>query len=85
MFGQEAHIVNASSEGTLNAMFALLVQLKASILLVTADAFFLSRREQLVALAARHSIPALCWARDTVKLVSIPGRFSTVPNQPICL
>jgi putative tryptophan/tyrosine transport system substrate-binding protein len=66
MFGQEAHIVNASSEGELNAVFALLVQLKAGILLVTADAFFLSRRDQLVALAARHSIPALYWAREFV-------------------
>jgi len=66
MFGQEAHVVNASSEGELNAAFALLVQLKAGILLVTADAFFLSRRDQLVALAARHSIPALYWAREFV-------------------
>jgi putative ABC transport system substrate-binding protein len=66
MFGQEAQVVNASSEGELNAAFALLMQLKASILLVTADAFFLSRRDQLVALAARHSIPALYWAREFV-------------------
>ena len=66
MFGQEVHVVNASSDGELNAAFALLVQLKASILLVTADAFFLSRRDQLVALAARHSIPTLYWAREFV-------------------
>jgi putative tryptophan/tyrosine transport system substrate-binding protein len=64
MLGQEAHVVNASSEGKLNAAFALLVQLKAGILLVTADAFFLSRRDQLVTLAARHSIPVLYWARE---------------------
>ena len=66
MFGQEVHVVNASSDGELNAAFALLVQLKASILLVTADAFFLSRRDQLVGLAARHSIPTLYWAREFV-------------------
>ena len=66
MFGQEAHVVNASSEGELNAAFALLAQLKAGILLVTADAFFLSRRDQLVGLAARHSIPTLYWAREFV-------------------
>ena len=66
MLGQEAHVVNASSEGELNAAFALLVQLKAGILLVTADAFFLSRRDQLVTLAVRHSIPVLYWAREFV-------------------
>jgi putative tryptophan/tyrosine transport system substrate-binding protein len=65
-FGQQAHVVNASSEGELNAAFATLVQLKAGILLVAADAFFLSRRDQLVALAARHSIPALYYAREFV-------------------
>jgi putative tryptophan/tyrosine transport system substrate-binding protein len=66
LFGQEGHVVNASSEGELNAAFALLVQHKAGVLLVTADAFFLSHRDQLVALAARHSIPALYWAREFV-------------------
>ena len=77
MFGQEAHVVNASSEGELNTAFALLVQLKAGILLVTADAFFLSRRDQLVALAARHSIPALYWAR---KFVLAGGLMSYGPD-----
>ena len=66
MLGQEAHVVNASSEGELNTAFALLVQLRAGILLVTADAFFLSRRDQLVTLAARHSLAALYWAREFV-------------------
>ena len=66
MVGQEARVVNASNEGELNAAFALLVQLKAGILLVTADAFFLSRRDQLVMLAARHSIAVLYWAREFV-------------------
>jgi putative ABC transport system substrate-binding protein len=66
MLGREARVVNASSEGELSAVFSLLVQLKAGILLVTADAFFLSRRDQLVALAARHSIPVLYWAREFV-------------------
>ena len=81
MFGQEAHVVNASSEGELNTAFALLVQLKAGILLVTADAFFLSRRDLLVALAARHSIPALYWARKFVLAGGLMsyGRWRRVP------
>jgi putative tryptophan/tyrosine transport system substrate-binding protein len=66
MFGLLAHVVNAGGEGEFNAAFATLVQLKAGILLVTADPFFLNRRDQLVALAARHSIPALYWAPEFV-------------------
>ena len=35
-------------------------------LLVTTDAFFISQRQKLVALAARHAIPVVYWAREFV-------------------
>jgi putative tryptophan/tyrosine transport system substrate-binding protein len=40
--------------------------MKADALLVSTDGLFLSRREQLVALAARHKIPAIYFGRDFV-------------------
>ena len=64
--GQQVHVVNADSEGDLNRAFATFIELKADALLVSLDAFFLSRREQLVALAARHKIPVMYFARDFV-------------------
>jgi putative ABC transport system substrate-binding protein len=64
--GQQVHVVNADSEGDFNRAFATFIELKADALLITLDAFFLSRREQLVALAARHKIPAMYFARDFV-------------------
>jgi putative ABC transport system substrate-binding protein len=67
MFGLQAHLVNAGSEGELSTAFATLVQLKAGALLVTADTFFLSRRDQLVALAARHTIPVIYFSREFVE------------------
>ena len=39
--------------------FASLVQLQAGALLVLADPFLSSRREQLVALASRHAVPSI--------------------------
>ena len=64
--GQQLHVVNANSEGDFNQAFATFIELKADALLVSLDAFFLSRRDQLVTLAARHKIPATYFAREFV-------------------
>ena len=55
--GLKLHVQYASSERELDAAFATLVQQRIGALLVDADAFFLNRREQLVALAARRAVP----------------------------
>jgi putative ABC transport system substrate-binding protein len=57
-------ILKASTEGEIDAAFAALVQPQAGALVVAADPFFSSRREQLVVLAARHAIPAIYEYRD---------------------
>jgi putative ABC transport system substrate-binding protein len=57
-------ILKASTEGEIDAAFATLVQLHAGALVVGADAFFSSRRDQLVALAARHGVPAIYEYRE---------------------
>ena len=64
--GQQVHVVNANSEGNFNQAFATFIEMKADALLISLDSFFLSRREQLVALAARHKIPAIYFSRDFV-------------------
>lgn len=58
-FGQRLVILNASTEGELDAAFASIVESKATALLVSSDPFFLSRRDQLVALVTRQGIPAI--------------------------
>jgi putative tryptophan/tyrosine transport system substrate-binding protein len=57
--GQNLHIFNASNEIDIEAAFAALVQQRADALLVGNDAFLTNRREQIVALAARHAVPAI--------------------------
>jgi putative tryptophan/tyrosine transport system substrate-binding protein len=56
--GLELYVFNASSETDISTAFAALVQ-RTGALVVQADAFFNSRREQLVALAERHKVPAI--------------------------
>jgi putative ABC transport system substrate-binding protein len=64
-FRLQLHILNASAESEINAAFASLDQLRAGALLVGTDPFFFSRREQIVAEAARHSIAAIILPEST--------------------
>jgi putative ABC transport system substrate-binding protein len=56
--GQPIQLLNASTEGEIDTAFAALVEQGAGAVLVGADPFFNSRRQQLVGLAARHRVPA---------------------------
>ena len=57
--GQQLRILNASTESDVDAAFASLVEQRADALLVGNDVFFTNRREQIVALAVRHAVPAI--------------------------
>jgi putative ABC transport system substrate-binding protein len=54
----------ANTESGIEAAFATLLQQRAGALLIEPDAYFLDRREQLVALAARHAVPAIYSRRE---------------------
>jgi putative ABC transport system substrate-binding protein len=58
------HVLKAGSESEIDIAFAALGQLHAGALLVGNDAFFNSRRDQLVALASRHAVPAIYESRE---------------------
>jgi len=57
--GVQLPILKAGTESEIDAAFASLVQLQAGALLVAADPFLSGRRDQLVALASRHAVPAI--------------------------
>jgi putative ABC transport system substrate-binding protein len=57
--GLQLRILKAGSESEIDAAFAILVEMHAGALVVASDSFFSSRREQLVALASRHGVPAI--------------------------
>lgn len=64
--GLQVQIHNASTVGEIDAAFAAIVRDRADALFVAPDAFFGSRRAQLVTLAARDRIPAIYSSRDYV-------------------
>jgi putative ABC transport system substrate-binding protein len=62
--GRQLLLLEASTEGELEAAFATLIRERAGALLVATDTFFVSRRDVIVALAARHAIPAIYEFRE---------------------
>jgi putative tryptophan/tyrosine transport system substrate-binding protein len=56
--GVQLVVLHASSDHDYEAAFARLIEQKAQALLVCASPLFNNTRDQLVALAARHNIPA---------------------------
>src|SRR5262249_17500797 len=54
--GIELLILNAGSERDIDAAFTSFVQKRANAIILGADGFFLSRRDQLVGLAARYGL-----------------------------
>jgi putative tryptophan/tyrosine transport system substrate-binding protein len=57
--GMQLVVVRANAESDFAAAFSTLVRQQAQALLVCSSPFFNARRQQLVVLAARHSMPAI--------------------------
>jgi putative ABC transport system substrate-binding protein len=62
--GQQIVILNASSEHDIENAFATIVQQRVGAILIGSDPFFTDQRNQLVALAALHGIPAIYQWRE---------------------
>jgi putative tryptophan/tyrosine transport system substrate-binding protein len=62
--GLQVILVEASSESEIDSAFAEILQKRAGALLVGADPFFNGRRNQIVALAADHALPAIYEQRE---------------------
>jgi ABC-type uncharacterized transport system substrate-binding protein len=77
-------VLNVESERDLNPAFASLVEQRADALVVSASAFFVSRRDRLVALAASNAVPTVYQSREYMAaggLMSYGSDFSDVYRQ----
>ncbi len=62
--GVRLNILKAGTESEIDTAFATLAQLHADAVIVQADPYFTTRRDQLVSLAGRHAIPAIYYFRE---------------------
>ena len=72
-------VLSASTESGIEAAFGTLVQERAGALVVSGDSFLVSQRDQIVALTARHAVPALYHRRE---FTVVGGLMSYGPSLP---
>ena len=62
--GLQSHVLRASTPSEIDAAFGALVDLRAAALVVAGDRLFTTQQSQIVALAARHAVPAIYIYRE---------------------
>ena len=82
--GRRVVVVKAASEREIEPAFTEIIQAGARALLVAGSPFYATQRRELVALAARHSIPAIYDVRDYAAaggLISYSASFTGAYHQ----
>ncbi len=78
--GQKVLILHASSEREFAAAFTTMVQSRINALIVGADPFFSSQRDQLIALTARYRVPAIYEWHEFVQAGGLMSYGSNLPE-----
>ena len=78
--GLQLHVLHASTEGEIDAAFAILVQLQADGLVISGDPLFNIRAEQLAALALRHAVPAIYLSLEFAAAGGLMGYGASVSD-----
>ena len=64
VLGLAIQVVNASTDAELDRAFASLAEQQVAALIMLPDPFFIGRRDHIVALSARHALPAMYDRRE---------------------
>jgi ABC-type uncharacterized transport system substrate-binding protein len=79
--GRQIEVVTASTNGEIDRAFATLMNKRSDALLVSTDALFVTRRVQLVTLAARHAVPAMYFRREFAEVGGLMSYGSNLADQ----
>jgi putative ABC transport system substrate-binding protein len=78
--GLQLHVLQASTERDFETIFASLARVAAAALVITADAFLLSRSKLLAALALRYGVPAIFQDRAFVVAGGLVSYGASTPD-----
>jgi ABC-type uncharacterized transport system substrate-binding protein len=78
--GQQLLVVSATSDRDFEVAFASIAQQRAGVLLIGQDPFLFQAGDQLVALAARHRIPAIYGNGELVTAGALLSYGASVPD-----
>jgi putative tryptophan/tyrosine transport system substrate-binding protein len=78
--GRQLHVLKAGTDHDFEPAFAALNPLKIGALLVYVDPLFVSNREKLVALAARHAMPAVYGLREFAAAGGLLSYGASLPD-----
>jgi putative ABC transport system substrate-binding protein len=79
-FGLELHVLNASTAGDFDAVFAKLAELRAGGLVIGGDALFTGHNDQLAALTLQHAMPAIYQRRELAAAGGLMGYGSNLAD-----
>jgi putative ABC transport system substrate-binding protein len=78
--GQQTEVLYVGSDREIETTFTTLAQRGAGALLCGTGSFLISQRERIVALAARHRIPAIYLLRDYVAAGGLMSYAASIPD-----
>jgi putative ABC transport system substrate-binding protein len=76
----QIHVLRASTDGEIEVAFETVVQERVAALAVAADPFFDTRRDKLVALAARHAVPTMYHFRECAGAGGLVSYGANIPD-----
>jgi putative tryptophan/tyrosine transport system substrate-binding protein len=76
----QIHVLRASTDGEIEVAFETVVQERVAALAVAADPFFDTRRDKLVALAARHAVPTMYHFREFAGAGGLVSYGANIPD-----
>jgi putative ABC transport system substrate-binding protein len=80
LFGLQLHLLHASSDADIDAVFATVTEQRAGGLVIGTDAFFTNRTERLAALALRYHIPTIYQWREFVAAGGLMSYGGSAPD-----